>query len=307
MMVSLRVLKLADVLLVGRRRALFEGVLAGMFFGTAAVLIRLLEGFDVFSIAFWRLVIAFFVLAATILFLRKPSGFGLLKRNLIQVLLLGVLLGTHFVLFVSAVMDTTIINATVLVNTTPVWSLLISVLILGVKPSRLAVLGLLVSFLGVTIIACADVASPTFGLGLRGNLEALLAAVAEAFYLSYGRDIRRKVPILGLMLVIYMLSALTVVVAAGAMARSAPTLPVVGLEIALILVGLGVLPTAVAHTLYFSSLSSLNSFETATLALLEPITATLLGVLIFAEIPQHLFVLGAVLVLGGIISVAAGR
>lgn len=306
-MVSLRIRKLTDKLSVGRRRALFEGILAGIFFGTAAVLIRLLVGVDVFSIAFWRLVIAFFVLAATIFLLRKPFGLSLLKRKLIRILLLGVLLGTHFVLFASAVMDTTIINATVLVNTTPVWSLLISVLILGVKPSRLAVLGLLVSFLGVAIIAYADVASPTFSLGLKGNLEALLAAVAEAFYLSYGRDIRRKVPILGLMFIIYMLSALTVLVAAGVITRSAPTLPVAGLEIALILVGLGVLPTAVAHTLYFSSLSSLRSFETATLALLEPITATLLGVLVFAEIPQHLFVLGAVLVLGGIISVAAGK
>ena len=65
-----------------------------------------------------------------------------------------------------------------LANTTPVWTLLISVLILGVKPSRLAVLGLLFSFLGVTVIAFADVSSPTFSLGLKGNLEALLAAVA---------------------------------------------------------------------------------------------------------------------------------
>ncbi len=290
----------------GRKRALFEGVLAGTLFGTAAVLIRLLKDVDVYPIAFWRLAIAFFVLAVAILFLRKHFGFGLLKRNFVHVLFLGVLLGSHFVLFVSAVKDTTIINATVLVNTTPIWSLLVSVLILGVKPTRLAVLGLIFSFLGVAIIACADVASPTFGLNLKGDLEALFAAVVEAFYLSYGRDIRRKVPILSLMLFIYMLSTFTVL-AAGAAAGSAFAFSAVSLRVVLVLVGLGVLPTALAHTLYFSSLSSLKSFETATLALLEPIAATLLGVFIFAEIPHFLFVVGAVLVLGGILSVAAGK
>ncbi len=288
---------------MGEKKALFEGVLAGTLFGTAAVLIRLLKDVDVFSIAFWRLIIAFLVLAATIFFLRKPFGFSWLKRNFVQVLFLGVLLGLHFVLFVSAVMDTTIINATVLVNTTPIWSLLVSVLILGVKPARLAVLGLIVSFLGVTIIAYADVTSPTFRLNLKGDLEALFAAVAEAFYLSYGRDTRRKVPILSLMLFIYMLSTLTVL-AASVVVKSAPVFFTVSLEAILILVGLGILPTTLAHTLYFSSLYSLKSFETAALALLEPIAATLLGVLIFAEVPSALFILGAVFVSGGIISVA---
>jgi len=70
---------------------------------------------------------------------------------------------------------------------------------------------------------------------------------------------------------------------------------------------LGLLPTALAHTFYFSSLSSLKSFETATMALLEPIGATLLGVAIFAQVPDALFVLGAALVLVGIVSVAVTK
>jgi len=75
----------------------------------------------------------------------------------------------------------------------------------------------------------------------------------------------------------------------------------------LLLVGFGIFPTAVAHTLYFSSLSNLKSFETATMALLEPLGAVLLGIAIFAEFPTPVFVLGAVLVLVGIFSVAAGE
>jgi drug/metabolite transporter (DMT)-like permease len=71
------------------------------------------------------------------------------------------------------------------------------------------------------------------------------------------------------------------------------------------LIGLGILPTAMAHTFYFSSLSHLKSFETAAMALLEPVGATLLGLLILQQVPKPMFALGAVLVLSGIITVAA--
>jgi DME family drug/metabolite transporter len=67
---------------------------------------------------------------------------------------------------------------------------------------------------------------------------------------------------------------------------------------------LGLLPTAIAHTLYFSSLSNLKSFETSTLALLEPIGATILGIAIFQEIPGPIFALGAFMILAGIVFVA---
>lgn len=286
-----------------RKVALFEGAMAGGLFGTAAIFIRLLEGVNVFAIAFWRLAIAFGVLAAIVFFVKKPKGFSLLKENFRLVLFLGGLIGLHFVFFVSAVADTTILNATVLVNTAPIWSLIVSVLLLGMKPTTLAVLGLIISFSGVTIIALADAASPAFSLNLKGDLEALFAAVVEAFYLSYGRDIRRRVPILSLMFAIYSAAVFTVL-GATVLTQSALTFSPISAEVVLLLVALGVLPTALAHTLYFSSLFSLKSFETATLALLEPIGATLLGVLIFAEVPSALFVLGAVFVLGGIVSVA---
>jgi DME family drug/metabolite transporter len=73
------------------------------------------------------------------------------------------------------------------------------------------------------------------------------------------------------------------------------------------LLGLGLLPTAVAHTLYFSSLSNLKSFETATMALLEPIGATLLGVFLFQEVPGPIFVLGAVIVSMGILFIGRNQ
>jgi len=285
-----------------RNIALLEGITAGGLFGTAAIFIRLLRGLSIFSIALWRLIIASIFLALLLMALKRPLVKDLFKKSLSRVLILGILLGLHFILFVSAVLDTTILNATVLVNTTPIWSMFVSSLVFRLKPSRLAVLGILTSFFGVGLIAYGDASSRIWTISLKGDLEAILAAVIEAFYLSYGRETRRRVPLLSLMLTIYIFSALTVLVwgIASHSDFTSPTQP----SLLLTLVGLGLLPTALAHTFYFSSLSHLKSFETAAMALLEPVGATLLGILIFTQVPDTLFVLGAVFVLSGIVSVA---
>ena len=285
-----------------RRTALIEGITAGAFFGTASIFIRLLAGVDVFSIAFWRLIIASIAIALILLALRKPFNLKLVQQNFTDLAILSVFLGLHFILFISAVKDTTILNATVLVNTTPIFSMFISAFLFNARPSRLAVLGLAISFVGVCTVAVVDARSFGFSLHLRGDLEAVFAAVVEAFYLNLGRKTRSRMPVLATMLPIYLLTAL-VVGALSIPAGAVLALPV-NAELILFIIGLGLLPTAISHTLYFSSLSNLKSFETATMALLEPVGATALGVIIFKEIPGALFVFGAFLILLGITFVA---
>ena len=290
-----------------RKLALTEGIIAGVLFGTAAIFIRFLQNLDAFSIAFWRLIIACLALAMILIVLGKSFHLNLVRRNLKELFILSFFLGLHFIFFISAVKDTTILNATVLVNTTPIFSMFVSSFIFKLKPSRLAILGLTISFIGVcviayteTITANANAQSEIFSGNLKGDLEAVLAALVESFYLNYGRRIRNQMTILSTMFPIYMLTAIIVGSLGITTTSKMLTMPN---ETAIILplVGLCILPTAISHTLYFSSLSNLKSFETATMALLEPVGATVLGIILFQEIPQYLFVFGAALILLGII------
>jgi drug/metabolite transporter (DMT)-like permease len=292
-----------------RRLALTEGVIAGVSFGTAAILIRFLQNLDAFSIAFWRLIIACLALAVILIVLKKSFNFGLVRKNLKELFFISVFLGLHFIFFVSAVKDTTILNATVLVNTSPIFSMFVSSFLFKLKPSRTAFLGLTISFIGVCVIAYAETAGSnaipnqlSFSLSLKGDLEAVLAAIVEAFYLNYGRKIRSEMNVLSTMIPTYLLTA-AVVGVLSVPATSKALQFHANMETLLPLVGLGILPTALAHTLYFSSLSNLKSFETATMALLEPIGATVLGIILFHEIPAPLFAVGAALVLYGILFV----
>ncbi len=286
-----------------RKLALTEGITAGVLFGTAAIFIRFLQNLDAFCIGFWRLVIGCLVLAVTLIVLGKSFNFDLVKKNLGALFILSFFLALHFVFFISAVKDTTILNATVLVNTTPIFSMVVSSFLFKLKPSRLAIVGLAISFMGVCVIAYAETLTANtegFSPSLKGDLEAVLAALVEAFYLNYGRKIRNKVDVLPTMFPIYMLTAIIVGFLGVATTNKILTFPTEA-GVILPLIGLGVLPTAMAHTLYFSSLSNLKSFETATMALLEPIGATLLGVIFFQEMPAAIFVLGAALILLGIL------
>jgi len=296
-----------------RKLALAEGVIAGILFGTAAIFIRFLQNLDAFSIAFWRLIVACLVLASILVALRKPFMLRLVRKNLRDLLVLGFFLGLHFIFFISAVKDTTILNATVLVNTTPIFSVFVSSFIFKAKPSSMAILGLTISFVGVLTVAYAEtgvgggVASlERFSPSLKGDLEAILAAVVESFYLNYGRKTRSHMDILPTMLPVYFFTSVFVGLLSIPATSRALALPTQAMNI-LPLIGLGVLPTAAAHTLYFSSLSNLKSFETATMALLEPIGATILGVAMFQETPAPLFAAGAALILAGVVFVVRNK
>ncbi len=225
-----------------------------------------------------------------------------MEKNIRQISILGIFLGLHFILYISAVKETSILNATVLVNTAPIFSMLISAFHFHLKPSRLAMIGLTVSFLGAGLIAYADAFASPSTPRLIGDIEALLAAVAAAFYLSFGRETRSKMPLLSQVIPIYLVSAF-IIAFLSPLTRTPITLPHQP-NMLLFLLGLGILPTALGHTFYYSSLLNLKSFETATLALLEPLGATLLGIALFGEVPTALFVVGAFLVLSGIVAVA---
>jgi drug/metabolite transporter (DMT)-like permease len=291
-----------------RKLALTEGIVAGVLFGTASIFIRFLQEFDTFSIAFWRLLVACLALSIVLLFLRKKFEFHQARERFKDLSILAFFLSLHFIFFILAVKDTTILNATVLVNTTPIFSVFVSSFIYKLKPSRMAVAGLAISFVGVSVIAFTEAASPDSGSGgispsLKGDLEAVFAALVEAFYLNYGKRIRSQMSILSIMLPMYALTALMVGLL-SLPAKSAISAIPLQAKIILPLLGLGLLPTAAAHTLYFSSLSDLKSFETATLALLEPIGATILGIAVFAEVPAPFFAFGAALVLVGIVFIS---
>jgi len=280
--------------LVSRGASVAQGVAAGFLFGTSSILIRLLPRLDALSIGFYRLLVATgLILLAALLYrgeLRKRFR-GISKT----VVILGVLIGLHFILFISAVKDTTVLNATVLVSTTPAMALVLSWATTGYRPAVVALAGASVALLGVLVVSLAETAlSPG---NLAGDFEALLAAFLWAVYLLMGKSVRERFSVVILMPPVYFFAFL-VIGAVGLLVGNPPVQPVGEEWVAL--VALGLLPTALGHTLHFSSLKHLRPYETSLLSLLEPVAASVLAAALLLEIPNPLFYLGSALVLLGV-------
>lgn len=269
---------------------LLGGVVAGFFFGTAAIFIRALGGFPSISIAFWRLLIGGLILALISYTLKLESKIVTSELKLAS--LMGVLLAFHFIFFIQAVKDTSVINATTLVNTSPIQAAIISALIFKIPPTRLSLASVILGFLGALIMGGGEGVRPH----TIGDVEALIAGTLIALYANVGRLARgeREVKALPFMYKVYFVAALTVLVISSIVGEFVVT-PYT-LKDTLMLLGLGLIPTGVGHTLIVFSLRSLKAHEAETLALLEPASASTLAFIIFGEVPSTVSLVGFVFI-----------
>lgn len=270
-----------------------QALLAGFFFGTASIFIRFISGLDAITIGFYRLLLASSILLLVNLLLKR-------KKVVVQdvspwrVGILGLLLGIHFALFIYSVRITTVINATVLVNTTPVIALIIYCVRNRERPSKVATFGLLTSMTGIFIISALDI---KFSISsVMGDLLSLSAAILWAIYLVVGKPLREKSDVLSIMPIIYSIGCITLMILS--LISGEFVLPTINQWIPLI--GLSIFPTLIGHTLHFSSMKALRPYQTSIFSLLEPLTATVLAFIILNEIPTPPFILGAAIVLIGI-------
>ncbi len=278
-----------------RDRFLAQGVAAGFLFASSPLLIRLLPRLDAFSIGFYRLFLAGLIMAGVGLLL----GWRMWNVGWRE-MILGALFGAHFAAFILSVKHTTVMNASVIVNTTPAFTALISWTLFGLRPSYRSVAGIVLGILGIAML---------FSEGLRisggflGEAEALAGALFWAAYLNLGRVVRIRAGDLRSIPSIYLLSSMFLL---------ALTLPGGGpmnpdaVEL-LILLAMAIIPTCLGHTLHFSSLKGLRPYQTSALALLEPVTASVLAIPLFNEIPTPLSILGAMVVLASIYIVASSE
>lgn len=269
------------------------GIIAGFSFGTAPIFIRLLLNVDSNSIAFARLFIGFWALLLLIYLRNELKQFIRVLMNYNwKHILMGSLLGLQFIFFVASVKHTTILHATIFVNTAPIQALILSLILFRTKPSRREILSVLLGFTGILTITLTE--KGVSAGNIIGDLEALLAATFEAFYLNLGADLRKRVNAKILMVSNFMIGFIVVYLYCIP-AQGGIHIPLDYYTI-LILLALGLLPTAIGHTLYIASVKALKPYETAMMALLEPISASILAVILFNEIPGVNSIIGSILI-----------
>jgi len=279
--------------LKGRFLYILQGGLAGFFFGTSAIFIRFLPLMDPFMIGFYRLIISSIILTIISTVFYRPILFETFKDRGFKASILGVIIGGHFAAYISSVKHTTVMNATVLTNMTPIFASLFSWILYQVKLSSRSSLGIILSLVGMVVIFWG---ARNGEANIIGDFEAVAAALLWALYLVFGREVRVKSHPITIMIPIYATSSILLLLSGFFFGNPRQLL----LSEVPAILGLAIFPTTLGHTLSFSSLKGLQPYQTAILSLLEPIVATLLAIPLFKEVPQANALIGALLIFAGL-------
>lgn len=282
---------------MSRVKYVFVGVVAGVSFGTAAIFIRFIKGISYIDIAFWRLIIGGSILLALNAPFMNKTGLIELKNSLKSVSLMGIFLALHFIFFIKSIADTFVLNATILVNTAPVITLVIAWLFKRDKIERRDVIATLLAFFGVLTTVNFLI---SFRVSVIGDIEAFLASILISLYAIVGREIRREgdIPPFILASVIYYSAIPVVLLANFIMTGKLFSVPV-GMDLIFVIL-LGLIPTGIGHTLMIYALKGLKSYEAQIFGLIEPIAASILALLIFSEIPPLTSIIGSMFIIIGI-------
>lgn len=272
-------------------RGLAALFVASFFFATAAIFVRFATEASAISLTFFRLFIA--ALALILFASARRSLHRLSRRDLILVAISGTFLSLHFASFIFAVKETTIANATFLVNTSPVMLAVFSPLLIRERTTSRELVSVLVATLGVIIVAYAGNGFRAFGLG---DLSALLAAFFVTQYSLVGRYLRASgVSTACYTSYVYGVAALVALLLVGVLGER--PFRVYDAQNVLAILGLALLPTAVGHSLYNYSLGSVKAVTANLFPLMEPVLASIFAIPLFAEIPNPVQIAGYSLIL----------
>lgn len=281
---------------------------------TASILIRYaqLAGVPSLVIAAYRLSLASLVLAPLVLWRKRAELRALGWRQGALALVSGAFLGVHFGAWISSLAYTSVASSVVLVSTSPLFVALIAAVALGEQLTRPVVAGLGLTLVGASAVGLSDVCGgpsgcPTWqefvrGPALWGDGLALLGALAGAIYYSAGRALRPTMSLTTYIFLTYGTAAVTLVAAAAVAGLPATgyTPQVYGLFLLLALV-----PQLIGHSAFNWALKYLPATYVAVTTLGEPVGSIMLAALLFGEVPSGVKLLGAALILGGIVIASA--
>lgn len=218
------------------------------------------------------------------------------KKTVFLSALSGVFLAIHFATWFESLKHTSVSSSTIIVCTEVIWVALGYCLFLKGKLSLKAVTAIAVTLLGSILIALAD-SSGTTG-HLYGDILSLIAAIAVGIYTLLGRVVRGTTSTTVYTYIVYVFSALSLVIMTLAQGTTVFGHGLSGLFVGLLL---AVFSTLLGHSIFSWCLKFFSPAFVSAVKLCEPVIASIIAAILFAEIPGLIQVAGSVIVLAGVL------
>ncbi|WP_238717383.1 DMT family transporter [Natronorubrum halophilum] len=264
---------------------------------TSAVLVRWSTAPS--SVAAFYRVLFTTAMVAPVAFLWHREEFARLsRRDLGFAAVAGVALAIHFAAWFESLNYTSVAASVTIVQGQPVFVALGAGLLLGERISRETVLGIAVAIGGAAVMSLGGAGTaPLPDATLYGNSLALLGAITVAGYVLTGRSVRQRVSLFPYVTVVYTACALTLCVLVGVQDHDYVAYPA---REWLLFFAMAVGPGVFGHTVVNWVLKHLESVVVSVAWLGEPVGATILALVLLAEVPDAVTVVGGLVVLAGI-------
>ena len=279
----------------GTRQALTYAAIAVVFMATSPVFIRWADSISSYEITFWRLIIA--AVALRLAMWIKGERWQIPRSEWGLFVGFGLITALHFLFYIASLNYTTIAHSLAIVYTAPIFVAIFSALFLGESLARRRWLGVFVSVIGVAVLV--GIQPGMSSSMLFGDLLALGSAITFGLYSVAGRSQRENYSLFTYATTIYLAAALWALVPAALNFTVGGYTPVVALS----LLGLGLLPLGMGHTLYNAALRRTHATYVNVIATQEVTGGILLGAVLLGEIPTSNEIAGVLITLAGIILV----
>jgi drug/metabolite transporter (DMT)-like permease len=288
--------------MTGARLALLPAVLA---VSSSAIFVRFAAA-PPLGAAFWRGAIAGIAFIPLVLY---PTFWGQLRamshRELGLIALATTVIATHQICFISSLSYTTVAASTFLTSTQPIFTALLGGMIIREHVSPRGWMAILGAICGMALITFAKpLAGAPASNALKGNLLALLAALLASLYTLAARRLRQKTPVVPYMFVVHVSGSLFLAI----------IIAITGINLVHYtvrtwsgLILLGLIPTFIGHTLLTYSVGHLRAFVVNASILGEPVGATLMAALFFAEYPSVYTLVGGAIVIACVLVIVLER
>lgn len=280
--------------------------LTSLTWGLTGIFVRLLPSFSPLAITAGRLMIGLAAVLPVFILLRDR------RRGLIAALqhpvayVLAVLMAGYYLLATAAFQLAPVAEVALLISTTPLFVLALR-WVRGTLPARSEIGGSLLALGGMALILVPKMSfsGEAAVQHFYGDLWALCSAVLAAFYASIYRVLseRGRAPdASGVSVLTFVIGSVILILALALTPGSSGWSGSSGLDgTALwVLLGLGVLSTAIPTLGFAIASRRLPPMVTATILLFVPVFAGLFAYVLLGETISLLFIAGCFLVLGGV-------
>ena len=224
------------------------------------------------------------------------------RSKIIEMAIVGILLGGHFGFFISSVKATSIAASVLLGTCHVVYVAIIGWLILGERLNQRAIYGTIIALFGIIVLFWGDLVEDPGNF--RGNILAFISGILAGLYYLGGRRLRKEISLPMYALVVYFFSALTMWSVVIVQDLPYQSLPVVEIQLFILM---ALIPTLLGHTTQNWALAYLPAYVVSISLLAEPVGSGILAWFVFDELPSLGVFIGGLTVLVGVYVAASSE